>query len=66
MKKIKRAIKRYLLKREIEYWRHELRSLELALEYFNEVPGDKTQPCLDAVHECWTIIDGLKLALKRM
>lgn len=65
MKKIKCAIKHFILKRELKYWQYELESLELALEYCNEIPDDKTQPCLDAVHECWTIIEGLKLILKK-
>lgn len=65
MKKIKRAIKHFILKRELKYWQYELESLELALEYCNEVPDDKTQQYLDAVHECWAIINGLKLILKK-
>lgn len=65
MKKIKRAIKRFILKRELKYWWYELESLELALEYCNEVPDDKTQQYLGAVHECRAIINGLKLILKK-
>lgn len=65
MKKIKCAIKHFILKRELKYWQYELESLELALEYCNEIPNDKTQPYLDAVHECWAIIEGLKLILKK-
>lgn len=65
MKKIKCAIKHFILKRELKYWQYELKSLELALEYCNEIPDDKTQPYLDAVHECWAIIEGLKLILKK-
>ena len=64
MKHIKRAIKRWLYKRELECWRNELLSLELTLEYCHEVPKEKVQPYLDAVHECWKVIDGLKVLLE--
>lgn len=65
MKKIKRAIKRQLYKSELKRWRNDLLSLELTLEYCNEVPKEKAQPYLDKVHECWKVIDGLKVLIDR-
>lgn len=58
-------LRRWMIKRELKKWRQELQSLELALEYCNEVPDGKEQPYLDAVHECWQVIDGLKILLKQ-
>ena len=57
--------KRWLYKRELAKWQHELLSLEMTLEYCNEIPKDKAQPYLDAVHECWKAIDGLKVLINR-
>lgn len=60
-----KGIKRWLYKRELEKWRHELQSLELTLEYCDEVSKEKAQPYLDKVHECWKVIDGLKVLINR-
>lgn len=65
MKRIKRVIKRQFYKHELERWRHELLSLELTLEYCDEVPKEKMQPFLDKVYECWKVIDALKLLISR-
>ncbi|GEM_PF-3916416 len=65
MKRIKQLIKRQFYKRELKRWRHELLSLELTLEYCDEVPKEKMQPFLDKVHECWKVIDGLKVLINR-
>ena len=60
-----KEIKRWLYKRELERWQHELLSLELTLEYCDEVSKEKAQPYLDKVHECWKVIDGLKVLINR-
>ena len=60
-----KGIKRWLYKRELERWQRELLSLELTLEYCDEVSKEKVQPYLEKVHECWKVIDGLKVLIDR-
>lgn len=60
-----KMIKQWLYKRELERWQHELESLELTLEYCDELSEGKEQHYLDKVHECWKVIDGLKVLINR-
>lgn len=55
--------KLWFLKRELKKWQFNLESLEIALEYSNSLTDDEIEMGLEAVHECWKIIDGLKLLI---
>lgn len=59
-------LKRWFYKRELKYWRYELLSIELALEYSNLQDSEEAERLIQAHEDCVTIINGLKILIENI